>query len=86
MKEFTTKNIKTASKVADGEEYIFTFTDCGKRFKQILVNYDGNSYTKTESLYKDPETGKALDTYYGILDGEEAYVIRKADGKLTINF
>ena len=80
MKEFTTKNIKAANKVADGEEYIFTFTDCGSRFEITYINYEGGQYMKTESHYSDAATGKALDTYYCQEDDREIFLIKNLDG------
>lgn len=80
MKRFTTKNISKANKVADGEEYIFTFTDCGHTFETINVNYEGRQFMKTESRYSDVKTGAELDTYYCNDDDFEAYLVKNLDG------
>lgn len=80
MKRFTTKNIKESAKVKDGEEYTFIFTDCGHRYENININYEGRQFLKTESMYSDMNTGAALDTYYCQEDDFEAYLIRNLDG------
>lgn len=82
MKTFTTSNIKRAAKVKDGEEYLFTFTDCGHRYEMINVNYEGHQYTKTYSRYSDVKTGADLDTYLCEEEDFQAYLVRNLDGTL----
>lgn len=82
MKTFTKKNIAKAAKVKDGEEYLFTFTDCGHRYELINVNYEGRQYLKTYSRYTDIKTGAELDTYFCEDEDFEAYLVRNLDGTL----
>ena len=83
MKKFTKETLKQARKIAEGEEYIFSFGEESGLMEETWVNYDGKQYTKTESCFQDSETGKELDTYYHYNKNNDLeYLVRNLDGTL----
>lgn len=85
MKKFTKETLKQARKIAEGEEYIFSFGEDSSWMEEIWVNYDGKQYTKTESCFQDSETGKELDTYYLYNENNNLeYLVKNLDGTLEL--
>lgn len=84
MKIFDKSCLEEMAKVEDGVEYIFEYIDCGRVFQDVCINYQGTSYTKTESCFNDIETGKELDTYRYYENNNLRYVVRNLDNTLEL--
>lgn len=80
------KAMTEAAKVPDGVEYMVEYTRVGTRFQDIAINYAGEVYYKTRSVYEDAKTGQELDCYCRFDEtGDYIIAVKCLDGSIEIH-
>lgn len=85
MEIFDKSTINEALKLEDGEEFIFEYVDSGKVYQDKAIKVGGEIYYKTESVYTDCKTGKALDCYCHFVGDNMLVAVKCLDGSVELH-